>query len=316
MTKLGQLYTSMAFAGMTSDLPPVAFAGKDIFVNQPSSTATLNGSVYDANGDPVTFTWSQESGPNTALISDPSVAAPVVSSLVPGKYVFRMSVTAAGKSDRMRVSVTLGPPNIALLKPVTASSTEGSSLPPSAVNDGNLGTRWSSAFSDPQWIAVDLLEVYDLTGARIYWEAAAAKSYEIQVSLNGTEWIRAYYTPNGDGGVDDLSFQATARYVRMYSHSRTSQYGNSIWEFQIFGTLRTSVDDISDTGSFTVAPNPSGGGMVTLSFNGSQPEEAVRITVTNISGEVIGAEMIRIPGEGKVEMMLPGGGNIKPASTL
>ncbi|MCK7542182.1 MAG: discoidin domain-containing protein [Marinilabiliales bacterium] len=78
-----------------------------------------------------------------------------------------------------------------------------------------MNTRWSSAFSDPQWIRIDLQEVYDLTGARIYWEASAAKSYEVQVSQNGSDWIRAYYTSGGDGGIDDISFQATARYVRM-----------------------------------------------------------------------------------------------------
>jgi hypothetical protein len=312
LTKAGQLYAAMAFPGMATDLPPVAMAGMDRFINQPATSTPLNGSVYDANGDPVTITWTQESGPNTAVISNPALAAPVVSSLVPGKYVFRMQVSASGKTDYDEVSVTLGPPNIALLKPATASSSEGASYPPSSVNDGNLATRWSSAFSDPQWITIDLQEVYDLTGARIYWEAAAAKSYEVQVSLNGSDWIRAYYTSNGDGGIDDLSFRASARHVRMYSHSRTSQYGNSIREFEIFGTIKTAIEDINDTDSFSICPNPSGGGLITLTFAGSPPEEPVRITVTNISGWMIGSEMIRLPGEGRIELMLPGGGNISP----
>ena len=235
LTKLGRLYTNMAFPGLATDLPPVVFAGRDIYVNQPASTATLNGSVYDANGDPAVIAWTQVSGPNTATFSSSEVSGPVVSGLVPGTYLFRITATAQGKTDYDEVSVKVGTPNIALLKPATASSSEGSSTPPSAVTDGNQATRWSSAFSDPQWIRIDLQEVYDLTGARIYWEASAAKSYEIQVSMNGTEWIRAYYTPNGDGGTDDITFQAQARYVRMYSHSRTSQYGNSIWEFEVFG---------------------------------------------------------------------------------
>ncbi|MGC8803434.1 MAG: discoidin domain-containing protein, partial [Bacteroidales bacterium] len=41
-------------------------------------------------------------------------------------------------------------------KPTTVSSTESAAYPGSAVVDGNMGTRWSSAFSDPQWIYVDL----------------------------------------------------------------------------------------------------------------------------------------------------------------
>ncbi|HEX4704064.1 MAG TPA: discoidin domain-containing protein, partial [Pseudonocardiaceae bacterium] len=41
-------------------------------------------------------------------------------------------------------------------KPTTASSTENANFPASNATDGNTGTRWSSAFSDPQWLQVDL----------------------------------------------------------------------------------------------------------------------------------------------------------------
>jgi hypothetical protein len=38
-------------------------------------------------------------------------------------------------------------------KPATASSSENpGAFPASAAVDGNTGTRWSSAFSDPQWL--------------------------------------------------------------------------------------------------------------------------------------------------------------------
>ncbi len=39
-------------------------------------------------------------------------------------------------------------------RPATASSTENASFPASAAVDGNTGTRWSSAFADPQWLLV------------------------------------------------------------------------------------------------------------------------------------------------------------------
>ncbi len=223
-----------------------------------------------------------------------------------------MQASSAGKTDYDEVSVTVGPPNIALLKPATASSSENTSLQPAAANDGNLDTRWSSAFSDPQWIRIDLQEAYDLTGARIYWEAAAAKSYEVQVSLNGSSWTRAYYTANGDGGVDDLPFTESARYVRVYSTSRLTQYGVSIREFEIFGALKIGVEEMSDEGSISIAPNPSGGGMVTITFNGAPPEEELRLTMTNISGEVAGTEVIRVPVDGRLELMLPGGAGLLP----
>ncbi len=227
LTKLGQLYAAMGFPGLTADLPPVAMAGTDIFINQPAVTAILNGSVYDANGDVPSVTWTQISGPNTAAFSGTDAISPTILNLIPGTYTFRITATAGGKTDFDEVSVTLGPPNIALGKPVTASSAESSSTPASAANDGSLSTRWSSAFSDPQWIRIDLQSVYNLTGARIFWEAAAARNFEIQVSSNGTTWTSVYSTSSGDGGTDSFVFSSAARYVRMNSTARTSQYGNS-----------------------------------------------------------------------------------------
>lgn len=42
--------------------------------------------------------------------------------------------------------------------------------------DGNSGTRWSSAFSDPQWLEVDLGSSQSVRGVTLNWEAAYAKS--------------------------------------------------------------------------------------------------------------------------------------------
>ena len=220
-------------------------AGTDIFINQPASSTALNGSVYDANGDVPSIVWTQVSGPNTAAFSSTAVTGPVVSDLIAGAYTFRITATAGGKTDYDEVSVTVGPPNIALNKPAAASSVESASTPASAVNDGNKSTRWSSAFSDPQWIRIDLQSAYNITGARIFWEAAAAKNFEIQVSDNATTWTRVFSTNGGDGGTDNFSFTATARYIRMLSTARTTQYGNSIFEFEVFGTLQTGIEDQS-----------------------------------------------------------------------
>ena len=49
---------------------------------------------------------------------------------------------------------TCGSTNLALNKTATASSTENAGTPAADAVDGNTGTRWSSAFSDPQWLEV------------------------------------------------------------------------------------------------------------------------------------------------------------------
>jgi beta-glucanase (GH16 family) len=127
--------------------------------------------------------------------------------------------------------------NLALGKPVTVSSTESASVPGSAAVDGNTGTRWSSAYSDPQWIYVDLGATYNISRIRLNWEAAYARSYQLQVSPNASTWTTIYSTTTGDGGIDDRTgLSGSGRYVRMYGTQRATVYGYSLWEFEVFGT--------------------------------------------------------------------------------
>jgi hypothetical protein len=68
------------------------------------------------------------------------------------------------------------------------------------------------------------------------WENAASARYDIQVSNNASTWTTIYSDQNGNGGVDDImDLDGLGRYVRMYSHARTTQYGNSSWEFEVYG---------------------------------------------------------------------------------
>ena len=65
---------------------------------------------------------------------------------------------------------------------------------------------------------------------------ADGKSYQIQVSSNATSWATVYSTTAGDGGLDEITFAtASARYVRMYGIQRGTQWGYSLWEFEVYG---------------------------------------------------------------------------------
>jgi len=127
---------------------------------------------------------------------------------------------------------------IARDKPATASSsvTVGTvNYPVQDAVDGNLASRWSSEFSDPQWIAIDLQEVTPITRVQLAWEAACGKSYKIQVSENGMDWTDVYETNSGSGGTEDISFKSvSARWVRMYGTERATPFGYSLWEFRVF----------------------------------------------------------------------------------
>ena len=160
---------------------------------------------------------------------------------------------------------TCGTTTAALGKPATASSTENAGTPASAAFDGNAGTRWSSAASDPQWLQVDLGSSQTLCGAQLNWETAYAKAYQIQVSDTGNanDWHTVYSTTTGAGGTENLSFDATGRYVRMYGTVRATQYGYSLWEF----TLLTP----GGTGT------PPGGGNGDCPWVGSTAPVATRV---------------------------------------
>ncbi|AWZ09390.1 MULTISPECIES: discoidin domain-containing protein [unclassified Streptomyces] len=133
-------------------------------------------------------------------------------------------------------AATAAPTLLSQGKPATASSVEGAGTPASAAVDGNNGTRWSSQFSDPQWIQVDLGAPAQLSQVVLRWETAAAKAYRVELSTDGTNWSTAYSTANATGGVQTHDITGTARYVRVYGTQRTTGYGYSLWEFQVYGT--------------------------------------------------------------------------------
>ena len=134
-----------------------------------------------------------------------------------------------------------GGTNIALGKTATTSSTENGGTPASAAVDGNTGTRWSSAASDPQWLQVDLGATYSINKVVLNWETAYGKAYQIQTSNDATNWTTIYSTTTGAGGIETLNVSGSGRYIRMYGTARGTGYGYSLWEFQVFsgGTTPT-----------------------------------------------------------------------------
>jgi beta-glucanase (GH16 family) len=126
--------------------------------------------------------------------------------------------------------------NLAQGKPATASSTENGSFPAANAVDGNTGTRWSSAFSDPQWLRVDLGATHTINRVTLNWEAAYARAFQIQTSTNGSTWTTIYSTTSGTGGVQNLTVSGSGRYVRVYGTQRATQYGYSLWDLGVYGS--------------------------------------------------------------------------------
>ncbi|EWM17345.1 glycoside hydrolase family 3 C-terminal domain-containing protein [Kutzneria sp. 744] len=117
----------------------------------------------------------------------------------------------------------------------SSSSSENATFPASSAVDGDSGTRWSSQAADPQWLAVDLGGAHSLSQVVLNWEAAYAKAFQIQVSTDNVNWTNLTPVTAGNVGVQTLSVSGTGRYVRMYGTQRATQWGYSLWEFQVYG---------------------------------------------------------------------------------
>jgi len=197
-----------------------------------------------AGASSYTVQSSTTSGGPYNTIATTSATSYTNTSLVNGTtYYYVVSATDGVNVSSNSIEVSATPVashvNLALNQPVTASSYQASSpyCPASYAVDGSLSTRWASAWSDPQWIYVDLGATYNINEVDLYWENAYATAFQIQVSSNAATWTPIYSTTTGPGGNQFLTgLSGQGRYVRMYGTARGTSYGYSLWEFQVYGT--------------------------------------------------------------------------------
>jgi PKD domain len=112
---VGTAFDTVIYVG---NKPPVAVVGQSLA--STNGTATLSGDKStDPEGLPLTYKWSQLSGPTAAIIDSPTIANPSVSAMVTGTYVFKLTVTDSGglsSSASQLVAVNLP---VTIIKTVT-----------------------------------------------------------------------------------------------------------------------------------------------------------------------------------------------------
>ena len=122
-----------------------------------------------------------------------------------------------------------------------ASSSEKPEVAPDKAIDGDILSRWASAWSDAQYFQVDYGTVQSIAHVRISWEAAGAADYELQTSVDGNAWTLLKTVVNSDGGVDDFTGLAgRGQYLRVKCTRRATQYGYSIYELNAYGSGTTA----------------------------------------------------------------------------
>ena len=175
--------------------------------------------------------------------------------------------------------------NLCYQKPVSASSIENFEHPAENAVDGSFSTRWSSQFSNPQYIMVDLLDLYHLEVIALAWESAYSSEYILEVSEDNANWIEIIHDTNANGGNDLFYPEINARYIRVEGLQRATQWGHSLFEIQAFGELTSSlVNTEFISNNIRLYPNPSTGEFF---ITGLPANEQVDLEIYNILGKLI-----------------------------
>lgn len=86
-----------------------------------------------------------------------------------------------------------------------------------------------------QWLRVDLKESYNLSKVAINWHSDNARSYQVQVSSDGSNWTTVKDVTSGRGGREEVTFSnRTGRYLRIECRSANSSNGYAINELEVY----------------------------------------------------------------------------------
>ncbi|MEJ1199923.1 MULTISPECIES: discoidin domain-containing protein [unclassified Streptomyces] len=256
LKRLSYYAVKQAYSGSTSgdNTPPVI---TNMAVSPASSAAageefTVRADVRDPDGDPITykvFLSGNYANGDKRLVeaewrstNNGTFAVTAPEKLGVWKVYIRAEDGRGNAGIETKSVKVVAPPvtgtNVALNKPTTASSFQPSygdcPCEPTKATDGRADTRWASDWSDPQWIQVDLGAATPIRKLQLVWDPAYAKSYEVQVSDNGTTWRTVHTTTAGNGDIDTVDVAATARHVRLHLTARGTGWGYSLHEFGIY----------------------------------------------------------------------------------
>ena len=127
--------------------------------------------------------------------------------------------------------------------------------PPEALIDGNHTTRWAGSqhtdegglgddrSSFPEWVIVDLGEVFDICMIEVDWESSRASAWELLISEDKEDWTSLGSYGTTPGGNNHFVFrtpvQGKAQYIKIFIDERSNGSWNaSIWEITAYkGTL-------------------------------------------------------------------------------
>ncbi len=136
--------------------------------------------------------------------------------------------------------------NFAFFKPVIASSIDNTDHFEIYINDGSANTRWSSAYTDDEWVTIDLENEATFNVMSLTWEFAFGSKYDILVSDDNVNWEVIYNEMDGDGEKDLISWNTpiTTRYVKLEGKERGTEFGYSLYEWKVLNFDDTIIPEV------------------------------------------------------------------------
>lgn len=120
----------------------------------------------------------------------------------------------------------------------SASTTESRHLSGEFAFDGDLKSRWASAFQDNQVLIGTLAAPARIETIELSWESACATDYDVALSEDGQAWTTVIQRRGSQGGLDTIALAAPVRaqHVRIHCLKRKTDWGNSLFEVRLFGS--------------------------------------------------------------------------------
>ncbi|HWJ27805.1 MAG TPA: PKD domain-containing protein, partial [Flavisolibacter sp.] len=144
---------------------PVADAGADQNITLPANSVQLQGKGTDSDGTVTKYNWSRISGPFTYSFSDSTLASPVVSGLVAGTYIFKLTVTdndGAIASDNITLIVNPAPNKPPV---VNAGNDIVITLPINTIKLAGTGSDSDGVISKYTWTKVSGPQQYSIVSS-------------------------------------------------------------------------------------------------------------------------------------------------------
>jgi Domain of unknown function (DUF4082)/F5/8 type C domain/Secretion system C-terminal sorting domain/Fibronectin type III domain len=184
-------WVDVIYSGSTSSV--VANAGPNQTITLPTSSVTLDGS---GSSGATSYTWTELSGPNTAVITTAAAVTTTVTGLIQGVYTFQLSINAGASLSQVTITVNpaAGPSTSIFTTQVPVAVTDNDHQ---STTGQELGLRFRSSTAG------------FITGVRFYKTAGNAGTHTGELYSNtGTRLAQATFSGETSTGWQTVMFSA------------------------------------------------------------------------------------------------------------